>query len=239
MKNLTPTPHNNAKLGEIAKTILLPGDALRAKMIVEKFLTDVKCVNEVRNNYCYTGKYKGKTISIMSTGMGCPSMGIYSYELFNFYGVENAIRIGSIGSLSLECKLNDIIVANETLTNTNYLNFYKNNGETTIQCSEYLLARLKQKATQQDRQLKIAKIYTSDTFYNTDEENNRQKMLGVAGVEMECAALYLNAKNALKNALCICTVSDEILSDKHLTSEERQNSFLDMVTLALDFAIEL
>ena len=135
MKNLTPTPHNGAKLGEIAKTILLPGDAIRARLISEKFLTDVKLVNTVRNNYCFTGLYKGKPVSVMSTGMGCASMGIYSHELFNFYGVENAIRTGTIGSLNPNYVIKDIIVAENTITDTNYMGFYANNGEKKLSCA--------------------------------------------------------------------------------------------------------
>ena len=240
MSNNTPTPHNAAKLGEIAKTILLPGDALRAKLIVETFLTDVKLVNTVRNNYCFTGKYKGKSVSVMSTGMGCASMGIYSYELFNFYEVENAIRVGTIGSLQKEYQIKDIIVAENTISNTNYLNHYEKNGETKFPCSPKLLEAVKSIAKKHKKsKVKFANIYTSDTYYNYPEETARQSSLGVAGVEMECAALYLNAKNANKNALCVCTVSDELLTGKATTSEERQKGFLAMAELALDLAIEL
>ena len=239
MKNLTPTPHNAAKVGEIAKTILLPGDAIRAKMIAEKFLKDVKLVNTVRNNYCFTGLYKGKPVSVMSTGMGCASMGIYSYELFNFYGVENAIRTGTIGSLSKDYVIRDIIVAENTTTNTNYLNFYAENGESKLHCSPELLEEIKQTAKKTRKKIKVAGIYTSDTFYNTKEGSEHQRSLGVAGVEMECAALYLNAQKAGKKALCVCTVSDEILTGKVTSSQERQNNFLDMAELALDLAIKL
>ena len=239
MKDLTPTPHNAAKVGQIAKTILLPGDALRAKLIVEKFLTNVQLVNSVRNNYCFTGLYKGKPVSVMSTGMGCASMGIYSYELFNFYGVENAIRTGTIGSLQPEYKIKDIIVAENTTSNTNYLNNYEKNGECNLHCSQELLDKAKEVAKKTKKKIKVANIYTSDTFYNTPEESKRQASLGVAGVEMECAALYLNAQKAGKRALCVCTVSDEIFSGKATSSEERQKNFLGMAELALDLAISL
>lgn len=239
MKNLTPTPHNSAINGEIAKTVLLPGDPLRAKLISEKFLTSVTLVNSVRNNLCFTGLYKGKPVSIMSTGMGCASMGIYSYELFNFYNVENAIRVGTIGSLQKEYKIRDIIVAENTISNTNYLNNYEKNGEFCLPCSKELLDKTKELAKNTNKNIKVANIYTSDTFYNTPEESKRQASLGVAGVEMECAALYLNALNSNKKALCICTVSDEVFSGKATGSEERQKNFLDMALLALDLAISL
>ncbi|MBQ3213720.1 MAG: purine-nucleoside phosphorylase [Clostridia bacterium] len=239
MKNLTPTPHNCAKLGEIAKTVLLPGDAVRAKLIAEKFLTDVKLVNVVRNNYCFTGLYKGKPVSVMSTGMGCASMGIYSYELFNFYGVENAIRTGTIGSLNTNYVIKDIIVAENTITDTNYLGFYSKYGEGKLPCSTELLSQIKEVAKKTKKKIKVANIYTSDTFYNTEEGSAHQASLGVAGVEMECAALYYNAINAGKKALCVCTVSDEILTGKATSSEERQNNFLGMAELALDLAIKL
>ena len=239
MKNLTPTPHNAAKVGDIAKTILLPGDAIRAKMIAEKFLKDVKLVNTVRNNYCFTGLYKGKPVSVMSTGMGCASMGIYSYELFNFYGVENAIRTGTIGSLNKEYVIRDIIVAENTITDTNYLGFYAKNGENKLPCSKDLLEEIKTVAKKTKKKIKVANIYTSDTFYNTKEGSAHQASMGVAGVEMECAALYLNAINAGKRALCVCTVSDEILTGKSTSSTERQNNFLGMAELALDLAIKL
>lgn len=239
MKSLTPTPHNAAKAGEIAKTVLLPGDAIRARLISEKFLTDVKLVNTVRNNYCFTGLYKGKPVSVMSTGMGCASMGIYSYELFNFYGVENAIRTGTIGSLNPNYVIKDIIVAENTISDTNYLGFYAKNGESKLSCSPELLTTIKEVAKNTKKKIKVANIYTSDTFYNTPEGSKHQAELGVAGVEMECAALYLNAKNAGKKALCVCTVSDEVFTGKATTSEERQNNFLDMAQLALDLAIKL
>lgn len=235
----TPTPHISCKFGEIAKTVLLPGDPLRAKMIAEKFLADATLVNSVRNNFCYTGTYKGKKISVMSTGMGCASMGIYSYELFNFYGVENAIRIGTIGALNDNYKIKDIILAKKTISNTNYLNFFKENGEGEISASNELLSKAKEVAQETNTSIKECSIYTTDTFYSSQNEVDHQISLNVAGVEMECASLYLNALNSNKKALTICTVSDELYSGKKTTSEERQNNFLGMVKLALDLAVSL
>ena len=237
--NLTPTPHNQAKLGEIAKTVLLPGDPLRAKMIAEKFLTDVKLVNSVRNNYCFTGFYKGKEISIMSTGMGCASMGIYSYELFNFYNVENAIRVGTIGAIDSNYKIGDIVLAQKTISDTNYLNNFAQNGESIIECSQELLLKAKEVANQNNIKIKPATIYTSDTFYDDEKTMQHQIDLGVVGVEMECASLYLNAKKFSKNALTICTVSDEKYSGNISSSDTRQNLYLNMALLALDLAKSL
>lgn len=235
----TPTPHNSAKNGEIAKTVILPGDPLRAKLIAEKFLKNVKQVSSVRNNFCYTGLYDGIEISVMSSGMGCASMGIYSYELFNFYNVENAIRVGTIGALNSNYKIKDIILANSTITNTNYLGFYAKNGEGKIDCSSLLLKKAEEIAKKNNLQTKTANIYTTDTFYGSADDVAHQKDTGAVGVEMECASLYLNANNFNKKALTICTVSDEIYSGNKTTSEERQNMFLDMCKLALDLAKSL
>lgn len=232
----TPTPHNNAKLGEIAKTVILPGDPLRAKVIAEKFLTDVKEISCIRNNLCFTGNYEGKPITIMSTGMGCASMGIYSYELFNFYNVENAIRVGTIGALDENYKIGDIVIAKDCISNTNYFNFYAKNGESKIECSNYLLEKAQFISKQNNIPAKTALVYTTDTFYGPKEEVSKQISTGAMGVEMECAALYLNAKNSNKNALTICTVSDEIYSGNLTTGEERQTLFLDMCKLALDLS---
>lgn len=175
----------------------------------------------------------------MSTGMGCASMGIYSYELFNFYNVENAIRVGTIGALNINYKIGDIILANSTISDTNYLGFFAKNGEGKINCSSALLKKAEQVAKQNNTETKTANIYTTDTFYGTDEEVAHQKDTGAVGVEMECAALYLNANKFNKNALTICTVSDELYSGKKTTSDERQSMFLDMCELALDLAISL
>lgn len=235
----TPTPHNNAKLGEIAKSVILPGDPLRAKIIAEKFLTNVKQVSCVRNNLCFTGLYENKPVTIMSSGMGCASMGIYSYELFNFYNVENAIRVGTIGALSSSYHIGDIVLAKKTITDTNYLNFFAENGEGEIECSKILLKKAETISKQNNIITKTATIYTTDTFYDKPEVNAHQIEVGAMGVEMECAALYLNAKKLNKNALTICTVSDEKYSGKEASSDDRQNLFLSMCKLALDLVKSL
>lgn len=234
-----PTPHIEAKQGEIAKTILLPGDPLRAKVIAEKFLTNYKLVSSVRNNYCYTGFYKGVYVSIMATGMGCASMGIYSYELFKYYDVENAIRIGTMGVYDSNYKIGDIVLAQNTISDTNYLNFFKENGMGKISCSNTLQDSALKIARSSKKNIKPATVFTTDTFYDSDEAVNFQKSLGVIGVEMECAALYLNAKKFNKQALTLCTVTDEFYSNKKASSSDRQNLFLDMALLALDLAVSL
>lgn len=239
MKDLTPTPHNEAKKGEIAKTIILCGDAKRTRFLAERFLTNVNLVNSVRNNYCFTGVYKGKRISIMSVGMGNASMGIYSYELFNFYGVENAIRLGTIGSLNKNYVLGDIVVAESTMTSVNYYNLYTDRGECELESSKDMISKIKTIAKASKKKIKFGKIYSSDTFYAPEKETERQKSLGTVGVEMECAALYLNAQMSGKNALCVCTVSDEILTGKRYSSAERESKVLDLAQLVFDLAVEL
>lgn len=239
----TPTPHISAKLGEIAQTVILPGDPLRAKLMAEKFLKNVKLVSSVRNNFCYTGTYKDKPVSIMSTGMGPASMGIYSHELFNFYNVKTAIRVGTIGSLDENFHIGDILIAQNAYTNTNFMNIYQNgknicgtNGVNCFAASQNLV----QKALDIDNSLKnnICNIWTTDTFYSSLPQN-LVRSLGIAGVEMEGAALFLNAQQCGASALCICTVSDEIFSGKSASSKVRESNFSKMFALALDIASKL
>lgn len=241
--NKTPTPHIEAKLGEIAKTVILPGDPLRAKRMAKKYLKDAKLVSSVRNNFCYTGTYNGKPVSIMSTGMGPASMGIYSYELFNYYGVKNAIRVGTIGSLSPKHKIGDLLIAKNCYTNTNLMDIYQNGkticGTKGINCFE-ASKELVQKALEKQPNIEdnLCNIWTTDTFYSSLNKSLVQK-LDIAGVEMEGASLYLNAKLANANALCICTVSDEIYSGKSTTSSEREKNFFKMFELALSISSTL
>ena len=241
--NKTPTPHIGAKLGEIAETVILPGDPLRAKKMAEKYLENTTLVSSVRNNYCYTGTYQGKPVSIMSTGMGTASMGIYSYELFNFYNVKNAIRVGTIGSLNKNFHIGNLLIAQNTHTNTNYMNIFPQ-GKTVCQVegvNSFAASKsLVEKALEVDSSLEknICDIWTTDTFYSTLPAALVKK-LNIAGVEMEGAALYLNAELAHKNALCICTVSDEIYSNKSASADERENNFYKMFELALNIALKL
>ena len=230
-----PTPHIKATEGQIAKTVLMPGDPLRAKFIAEKYLSDVVCFNEVRNMLGFTGTYKGKKVSVMGSGMGMPSIGIYSYELFNFYGVDNIIRIGSAGALADEVKLRDIIIAMTASTNSNYANQFKMPG-TYAPCASFsLLRKAVAKAEAMNLRAVVGNVLSSDTFYDDNvDANDLWKRMGILAIEMETAALYMNAARAGKNALGIFTVSDHIYRGEALSADERQTSFTDMMEVALE-----
>lgn len=234
--NSTPTPHNSAVKGDITKTVIMAGDPLRCKMIAENFLTNSKLVNNVRGIQGYTGYYNGKEVTVMAHGMGNPSMGIYSYELYHFYDVDTIIRIGSIGALDKDIELQEIIVANSCYTSTNYNNFYKENGEGYIEATEKLVEKAKDFAKKLNTHIYVGNILCSDTFYTNDNQLEVAKQHHLLGVEMESAALYINAKEAKKNALTLCTVSDSLVTGEKLNSEDRQNSFIAMVKLALEMA---
>ena len=231
-----PTPHISAKAGDFAKTVLMPGDPLRAKYIAEHYLTDAVLVNNVRGVQGYTGYYKGKRVSVMASGMGIPSIGIYSYELFNFYGVENIIRIGSAGAIHPDLKLRNLVFGQGACTNSNYASQFGMPGTIAPICSYSLLAKAVNKADELGYTYKVGNILASDTFYDDGASSAVWGKMGVLAVEMESAALYLNAARAGKNALCICTISDHLLNGEELSSEERQNSFNDMMLLALEIA---
>lgn len=232
-----PTPHNSAKMGDIAKTVLMPGDPLRAKFIAEKYLEDVVCFNSVRNMLGYTGSYKGKRISVMGGGMGMPSVGIYSYELFNFYDVDNIIRIGSAGAFSDELKVRDLVIGMAASTNSAYAQQYNIPG-TIAPIADYgLLRKAVDIAETKGVNVKVGNILSSDIFYNDDRTvNDRWKRMGILCVEMEAAALYLNAARAGKKALCMLTISDHLYTGEELTAEERQVSFHEMMEVALELA---
>lgn len=238
MKNY-PTPHINATPDDFAKTVIMPGDPLRAKFIAENFLTDAKLINSVRGAYAYTGKYNGKPISVMSSGMGMPSMAIYSYELFNIFGVENIIRIGSAGSVNRDIKVRDLIIAMGASTNSNYASQYGLNGTFAPICSYDLLKVCTETADRLNMKVKVGNILTSDTFYDESQSSVDWAKMGIMAVEMETAALYMNAARANKNALTICTISDHILTGEETTATERQNSFTDMMKLSLETAVSL
>ncbi len=237
--NNTPTAHIEAKLNDIAKTVIMPGDPKRAEKMAKKFLENARLVSSVRNNYCFTGFYNGTKVSIMSSGMGTPSMGIYSYELFNFYNVENIIRVGTIGSLDKKLKIGDLIIGKEVITDTNYNSLFEKNGESKLFASQKLVELACQISHQENINAVCDIIYTTDTFYSSEKQNKHIISLGAKGVEMEGAALYENAKNANKNALTICTISDEILTKKTTTSFERENNFEKMFELALKMSTML
>lgn len=231
-----PTPHINAKEGDFARTVLMPGDPLRAKFIAENFLENAVLVNNVRGVQGYTGEYHGKKVSVMASGMGMPSIGIYSYELFNWYGVENIIRIGSAGMVSQKLKVRDIVVGLSSYTNSNFGRQFGFDGNLAPCCS-YELLKAAMEAGEKLGQVPVpGALYSSDIFYDESAPLGKLQNLGVLAVEMEAAALYLNAARAGKNALCLCTISDNPFTGEELSAEERQNTFTKMMEIALEIA---
>ena len=231
-----PTPHIEAKKGDFADTVLMPGDPLRAKFIAETYLEDCKQINSVRGMLGYTGFYKGKKVSVMGSGMGQPSIGIYSYELFNFYDVKTIIRIGSCGSLDKDLHVKDLIIAMGACTNGNYASQYRLPGTFAPIADFDLVKRAVELCEEKGVNYKVGNILSSDTFYDDSNSTLDWAKMGVLGVEMECAALYCNAARAHKKALCICTVSDSLVNDEITTSEERRTSFTKMMEIALELA---
>lgn len=235
MRNI-PTPHNSANIDDFAKTVLMPGDPLRAKFIAENFLEDPVLVNGVRGINGYTGMYNGKIVSVMASGMGIPSIGIYSYELFNFYNVENIIRIGSAGAISDEVNLRDIVIGQGACTNSNYASQFNLPGTYAPIASYKLLKQAVDFAQDAGVNYKVGNLFSSDTFYDDAASLSDWRKMGVLAVEMESAALYMNAARAGKNALCICTISDCPFTGESCTAEERQKTFTDMMEIALKIA---
>ena len=235
MRNI-PTPHNSANIDDFAKTVLMPGDPLRAKFIAENFLEDPVLVNGVRGINGYTGMYNGKIVSVMASGMGIPSIGIYSYELFNFYNVENIIRIGSAGAISDEVNLRDIVIGQGACTNSNYASQFNLPGTYAPIASYKPLKQAVDFAQDAGVNYKVGNLFSSDTFYDDAASLSDWRKMGVLAVEMESAALYMNAARAGKNALCICTISDCPFTGESCTAEERQNTFTDMMEIALKVA---
>ncbi|HDI1179958.1 TPA: purine-nucleoside phosphorylase [Staphylococcus aureus] len=231
------TPHIQPNGVKIAKTVLMPGDPLRAKYIADNFLENVEQFNDVRNMFGYTGTYKGKKVSVMGSGMGIPSIGIYSYELYNFFDVDTIIRIGSCGALQENVNLYDVIIAQAASTNSNYVDQYNIPGHFAPIADFELVTKAKNVADQIGATTHVGNVLSSDTFYNADPTFNAAwKKMGILGIEMESAGLYLNAIHAGKKALGIFTVSDHILRDEATTPEERQNSFTQMMEIALEIA---
>ena len=235
-----PTPHINASPEDFARTVLMPGDPLRSKFIAENFLLGARLVNNVRGIQGYTGTYKGERVSVMASGMGMPSIGIYSYELYNFFGVENIMRIGSAGAMSESVKVRDIIFGMGASTTTNFAVQYGLEG-TFAPIADYKMMSIAiEEATKIGARFAVGNLLSSDIFYNADPEaSKRWQRLGVLGVEMEAAALYMNAAYSGKRALAICTVSDHLLTGESLDAEQRQNSFTEMMEIALNTAIRL
>ena len=234
------TPHINAAIGDFAETVLMPGDPLRSKFIAETFLTDAKLVNNVRGVQGYTGYYHGKRVSVMASGMGMPSIGIYSHELFHFYGVENIIRIGSAGMLSPKLKIRDIVAGMSAYTNSSFGDQFHFKGHFAPCCSYELLTRAVEAGKQLGQEIVPGPIFSSDIFYGQDyglgTMGELMQKLGVLAVEMEAYALYLNAALAGKNALCLCTISDDAFTGEGLSAEERQNTMTKMIEIALTIA---
>ena len=232
----TPTPHIAAKPGDFAETVLMPGDPLRSKFIAETFLENPVLVNNTRGVQGYTGTYKGKRVSVMASGMGMPSIGIYSYELFNFYDVKNIIRVGTAGVVRPDLKVRDIVIGQGACTNSNYVNQFDLPGTFSPICSYELLKKAVDAAEKLGVTPVVGNLYSSDAFYDDSMGLSKWQKMGVLAVEMEAAALYMNAARAGKNALGIFTVSDCPLKGLSTSAEERQNSFRDMMEIALETA---
>ena len=232
MVDKTPTPHIGAKLGDIAETVIMAGDPLRVKFMAENFLDDPILFNNVRGMLGYTGFYKGKRVSFMGHGMGMPSIGIYSYELFNFYGVKTIIRVGSAGSIQNDLHGGDRVVAMGAFTNSNYASQYELPG-TFAPIADFALVRGAVETCERlGYRYKVGNVFTSDTFYTEDAHNDKWINMGVLAVEMEIAALYMNAARSGNHALGICTISDHILTGEVTTAEERQTTFTHMMDVA-------
>ena len=234
---MIPTPHIEAKEGEFAKTVLMPGDPLRAQFIAENFLENAVLVNDVRGIKGYTGYYKGKRVSVMASGMGQPSIGIYSYELFNFYGVESIIRVGTCGGYDKDLHARDLIVAMAACTDGKYVEQYGLNGTFSPIADYSLLEKAVALCREKGVRFKVGNILSSDIFYAENDRSADWAKMGVLGVEMESAALYCNALRAGKKALCICTVSDSYVhKEEKTTAKEREKTLIDMIEIALEIA---
>ena len=234
-----PTAHNTAEKGDIAKTVLMPGDPLRAKYIAENYLEDPVCYNQVRGMLGYTGTYKGISVSVQGSGMGMPSIGIYSWELFNEYGVENIIRVGTAGAVADSAELRDIIIGVSASTNSNYAAQYRLPGTYAPTASWKLVSAAVNAAKDKGCRFHAGNILSSDTFYDDADSLSQWRKMGVLAIEMEAAALYMNAARAGKNALCILTVSDCPLRGLSTTAEERQTGFRNMMEIALETALTI
>lgn len=235
-----PTPHIDAKPGDFGRTVLMPGDPLRSKFIAENFLENIKLVNNVRGVQGYTGDYRGEKISVMASGMGMPSIGIYSYELYNFFGVEHIIRVGSAGAMQPYVHVRDIMLGQGACTDSRYAEQFSLAGTFAPISSYAMLETCVQTAKEQGLSYHVGNLLSSDRFYGDDPKANEGWMkMGVLAVEMEAAALYMNAARCGKHALAICTVSDHLLTGEATTAQERQTSFTDMMKLALETARKL
>lgn len=234
-----PTPHNSAVKGDFAKTVLMPGDPLRAKFIAETFLDEPRLVNNVRGVQGYTGAYKGVPVSVMASGMGMPSIGIYSYELFTQYDVDNIIRVGSAGAIRADLKLGSIVAGMGACTNSNYAAQYGLNGTFAPIADFALLSAAVESAKELGLAMPVGNLYSSDTFYDASGSSLKWAELGVLAIEMEAAALYCNAAYTKKRGLSICSISDNIVTGEELSPEARQTGFADMMRVALETAVKM
>jgi len=230
-----PTPHIEAQEGEIAESILLPGDPLRAKFIADNFLTDAVQFNRVRNMFGYTGFYQGKRVSVMGTGMGMPSIGIYAYELISFYGVKKLIRVGSAGSIQKHIQVKDIVIAQAASTNSNFSKQFKVRGEIAAISDFQMLSAAAKRAGELQLSFHVGNIMSSDTFYDFEKHSwKKWAKMGVACLEMEAYALFLTAMSLKVSALTICTVSDSLITGESMPHQERESALGNMIGLALD-----
>ena len=233
------TPHNEAANGAFAKTVLMPGDPLRAKFIAETFLENAKLVNNVRGVQGYTGTYQGTPVSVMASGMGMPSMGIYSHELFHFYDVDNIIRIGTAGAISPKLKLRDVVMGMGSCTDSNYLHQFGMDGAFAPLASFELLETAVAVSRRMGKEPVVGSLLSSDVFYHKTRSSLDWGAMGVLAVEMESAALYANAAEAGKRALAICTISDHLVTGEALPAADRQTTFTQMMEIALGVAVEM
>ncbi|MBQ1603004.1 MAG: purine-nucleoside phosphorylase [Oscillospiraceae bacterium] len=233
------TPHNGAEKGAFAKTVLMPGDPLRARFIAETFLDNAELVNNVRGIQGYTGTYQGVPVSVMASGMGCPSIGIYSYELFTQYGVDNIIRIGSAGAISADLKLRDVVAGMGACTNSSYAKQYRLPGTFAPIANFELLEAAVSAARELGVRMPVGNLFSSDTFYDAAASTMEWAKMGCMAVEMEAAALYCNAAYTHRRALAICSISDSIVTGEELSADERQTTFTNMMKIALAVAVKM
>ncbi len=233
------TPHNNAKPGDFAKTVLMPGDPLRAKFIAETFLEDPQLVNNVRGVQGHTGTYKGVRVSVMASGMGIPSIAIYSNELYTLYGVENIIRVGSAGAMRRDLTLGSVVAGMGACTNSAFASQYELGGSYAPICDYDLLAAAVESARELGVKMPVGNLFSSDTFYDEAGRNDRFGKMGVLAVEMEAAGLYCTAARAGKRALAICSISDNLITGEELSADARQTTFTAMMKIALETAVKM
>ena len=233
------TPHNNAKMGDFAKTVLMPGDPLRAKFIAETFLTEPRLVNNVRGVQGYTGTYKGVPVSVMASGMGIPSIAIYSHELYTQYGVENIIRVGSAGATRADLSLGSVVAGMGACTNSNFADQFELGGTFAPICDFDLLMAAVESARELGVTMPVGNLYSSDTFYDAAARNMRFAKMGVMAIEMEAAGLYCTAARNGKRALAICSISDNLVTGEELDADARQTTFTNMMKIGLEIAVKM